>query len=366
MRVACVNADPGVSPKTKPDKGASVHVQAMRHAFSECGATVLEFEQKGAAALTLALEEAQSQGALDLVYERYALGADSAGRFARSHGLPYILEVNAPLLAEKELHRNQGFGASERAREARILGRADRLLAVSSQVRAYAQGLGVAPERILVRANAVDTRIFQPGDRSVLRDWSVPDSAVILGFHGRLRAWHGFERIARAVRELSASGRNVRLLTVGTGEYAAILAAQGIPQLGLHREWVPHAEVGRWVAAFDLMALGYDGSLGNYFSPLKLAEAMACGVVPVVPDVGDLPQLVAHGQNGWVFAAQDDQSLTLALAHLIDRPELRARLGGAARLSAQGSSWTALAQECLDFARQQAKLGDTRQSSARP
>ncbi len=360
MRVACVNADPGVSPRDKPDKGASVHVQAMRRAFSECGATVLEFEHKRASELTLALEEAHAGGALDLLYERYALGADSAGRFARAHDVPYVLEVNAPLLSEKAQHQGQGFRAGDRAREAQIFGRADRLLAVSSRVAAYAQELGVARERILVRANAVDTRLFRPGDRSVLRGWDVPETAVILGFHGRLRAWHGFERIARSVRALSESGKDVRLLTVGSGEYAGILAALGLAHLGLHREWVAHDEVGQWVAAFDLLALGYDGSLGDYFSPLKLAEAMACGVVPVVPDVGDLPRLVVHGQTGWVYQAKDDHALTQALAYLIDRPSLRARLGEAASKSVQGSSWTAIAAELLDFARQQAALRATR------
>lgn len=105
------------------------------------------------------------------------------------------------------------------------------------------------------------------------------------------------------------------------------------------------------VACFDILPLAYALDAGFYFSPLKLLEAMACGVVPVVPDLGELPELVGNGAAGLVYPAGSTPALVAALELLIGDEARRARLAAHCITLAQRRSWTAIASEALGLAR---------------
>jgi glycosyltransferase involved in cell wall biosynthesis len=349
VRVAYLNQDRGIGPGRR--KGAAVHVESMQEAFRALGCEVLALEAKSEEAARAALEAAHAQAPLDLLYERYALGASAGGAFARARGVPHVLEVNAPLLEEEARHRGGTLDAATRAREARLLAAPARVFAVSREVADWVVAQGVPSERVCVHANAVDAQRFRPRDDERVREsLAIAPETFVVGFHGRLRPWHGFERIARAVRALVDEGLGVRVLTVGEGEYAQALAAAGLDAHATCLPWLPHAEVARMVAAFDALPLAYGSDAPFYFSPLKLLEAMACGVAPVVPDLGELPRLVEHGRAGLVYRAGAVDELTRALALLARDGALRARLGARAVEVAAGHSWVAIARAALDAA----------------
>jgi glycosyltransferase involved in cell wall biosynthesis len=64
--------------------------------------------------------------------------------------------------------------------------------------------------------------------------------------------------------------------------------------------------------------------------PMALLEAMACGLPPVVSDVGAMPEAVRDGVEGHVVAAGDATALAAALDALARSPAERLRLGAAA------------------------------------
>jgi glycosyltransferase involved in cell wall biosynthesis len=117
--------------------------------------------------------------------------------------------------------------------------------------------------------------------------------------------------------------------------------------------WIAHEQMPRMVACFDALPLAYSADAPFYFSPLKLLEAMACGVVPVVPDLGELPELVEHGAAGLVYPAGSIEALAGALERLAGEPALKARLGARAVERARLKSWTAIARDALDLAREE-------------
>ena len=63
----------------------------------------------------------------------------------------------------------------------------------------------------------------------------------------------------------------------------------------------------------------------------SLIEAMAYGVAPVVTDCGGSPELVQHGVSGLVVPVATRRRLPRPSVRLDDEPELRRRLGAAAR-----------------------------------
>lgn len=349
MRVACVSQDPGVGPGRR--KGAAVHLAAMRGAFRARGVEVHELDVPDDTALKRRLAELLDGAPPDLVYERHALGRTAACRFALRHGIPHVLEVNAPLVEEEERWRGPVGEAARRA-EAWLFGHAPHVFAVSSAVADYALAQGADPASVAVRTNRVDAGLFRPRrPADPQRRYLGAEERLVLGFHGRLRPWHGLERVAEAAGRALARGIDVHLLLVGEGDFEAA-AGDRLPADRLTvLDWRPPEELAAWVAACDVLPLGYGPDSPCYFAPLKLAEAMAAGVVPVVPALGDLPELVPHGVRGLVYPAGDVDALAEHLEELGRSPELRARLGRAARRAAEELSWDSLAAEVLELAR---------------
>lgn len=80
-----------------------------------------------------------------------------------------------------------------------------------------------------------------------------------------------------------------------------------------------------------------------------LLEGMACGVPGVTTRVASLPEVVEDGVSGFVVPPNDISALGGALTALAEQPELRARLGQAARRRVQERfSWPAVVARCLD------------------
>ncbi len=348
MRVASVNQDPGISPGRA--KGAAVHLEAMRAAFAERGDEVIAIDETEPLAVERALAAAAAERPLDLVYERYALGRAAAALFARAHGLAYVVEVNAPLAFEASLWRTRRDpcldsrleSATGREQDRLLFDAASAVIAVSRAVADYAVERGAAPERIEVAPNAVDPVRFAPERRA---EWGaespVPGGRFVVGFHGRLRPWHGFELLAETCRELVARGVDLHLLVVGEGEFAAALDGRLAEERRTFVGWLPHGEVGRYVALFDVLPLTYPPGLPCYFSPLKLAEAMAAGAVPAVPAMGDLAELV--GAGGIVYPPGDLDALSCEIERLAREPERREHLSRAAVATARARSWRSIA-----------------------
>lgn len=349
MRVASLNQDAGIG--VGAQKGASVHVESMRQAMSELGADVISIDEKSLALAKSELERVHRLERIDLVYERYSLRAGVGADFSRKHDVPFVLEVNAPLLVEAEVQRGRKSAAEDLTFEQAVFESALSIITVSNPVAEYVRRHGIPAERVLVRPNAVDAKRFAPlTDRDAARRELDLEHRFVLGFHGRLRPWHGFERIAAVAARLLADGIPVHVLTLGAGDFAGVLAKLLPPSAFTCLPWTKHELVPRTVGCFDALALGYSADTLCYFSPLKLLEAMAVGAVPVVPEAGDLTGIVKHAVNGLVYRPGDDEMLFRALESLALHPALRTRLAQQALVSARAHSWKSLAYEVLGFA----------------
>jgi glycosyltransferase involved in cell wall biosynthesis len=110
------------------------------------------------------------------------------------------------------------------------------------------------------------------------------------------------------------------LLVAGEGELRPQLEArERVRLLGVRRD-TPEL-----LAAADVFALASDWE-GH---PLALMEAMAAGLPVVATRVGGVEEIV--GDAGLLVPAGDEEDLTRALRQLMEDPELRRRLGQAAR-----------------------------------
>lgn len=69
--------------------------------------------------------------------------------------------------------------------------------------------------------------------------------------------------------------------------------------------------------------------------PISLLEAMAAGIPSVATTVGGIGEAVTDGEQGLLIEPGDAGQLAAALARLLSAPELRSRMGAAARKTAR-------------------------------
>jgi len=110
---------------------------------------------------------------------------------------------------------------------------------------------------------------------------------------------------------------------------------------------VSHDEVPGLLAAMDMAILP---SAGDYTSPVKLFEFMACGVAPVAPDFAPIREVLQQGETGWMFKAGDLDAAIDAVLERSRDPATLARVGGNARRRvAERHQWRNNITQLVDF-----------------
>lgn len=380
MRIAYVCADLGVP--VFGQKGCSIHVQEIIRAFREHGAEIKLFVMsvggeprsdlstvslrqfaaspkgspgerelvaiKANAELRKFLE---IEGPFDLVYERYSLWSYAGMEYALATGIPGLLEVNAPLIEEQEKHRVLvNRDKAERIVE-RVFGAASALLAVSKEVASYVAQYESASGKIHIVPNGVNPCRF-PED---IRPSLPPQPGYFtVGFVGTLQPWHGLPALVEAFDILHDRYPKTRLLIVGNGTERDNLLKDLTERSLLGSTHltgaVPPDEIPGLLASMDVAVCPYPKQ-DFYFSPLKVYEYMAANLPVVVSRIGQLEELIEDEMTGLVIPPDDTGALVRALSRLVSDPNLRVRLGQAARnIVLRNYTWNGIARNILDLA----------------
>jgi glycosyltransferase involved in cell wall biosynthesis len=149
-------------------------------------------------------------------------------------------------------------------------------------------------------------------------------------FLGHLLRDKGVYDLVEAFAVVAKRVPGVKLVLGGVGEVDAVRALA--TQLGVRE----HVEVPGWLgpqAKNAALAASSVFLLPSYHEgmPMALLEAMSWGRPVVATPVGGIPQIVTHEVNGLLVAPGDVAGLAACIARLLEEPELRARLGNAAR-----------------------------------
>jgi len=213
--------------------------------------------------------------------------------------------------------------------------RTDHVFAVSDMVRSsirYPAGLRwlrLPPLETLY--HGLDRAAIEghPAADGVREELGIPAHAPVVGTVANFRHTKGHGYLLRAAELVRRSLPEVRFLLVGQGPLEAEVRREA-ERLGLgetvifagFREDVP-----RLTAAIDVFALS---SVHEGLS-IALMEAMALGKPPVVTRVGGLPELVEDRRQGLLVPPADPPALAAGILAVLQDPDLRSRMGEAAR-----------------------------------
>ena len=204
------------------------------------------------------------------------------------------------------------------------------------------------PERkVAVIANGIDFSPFLgvedgSSDREFGRD-------LTIGIVGRLVPQKGHPILFAAARGILEKFPAARFIVIGDGPDRVQL--EGLAQESGISSSVCFAgyrdDMARAYAGLDLMVMpSLDEGL-----PMTLLEAMAAKRAVVASNVGAIPEVIEHGQNGLLVEPGNVDDLRQAVLLLLDDRSLRNRIGEKARNSVSRFSSERMADNYLEFYR---------------
>jgi len=284
-----------------------------------------------------------------------------------------------PVLIRKVVHRRQPlvvsyvmdalaggargllFRAHQRLVLPHVLARADRVLVSSLD---YARSSALQDPRhglthTEVHPYGVDPTRFHPGEAPAVRAaCGVAPAAVMILFAAALDPAHHFKGLPVLLDALGGIREHRwHLVVVGDGSlrprYEELVRHAGIADRVHFAGDVTDEQLPDYYRAADLHVLPSTQSVEAF--GLVCLEAASTGIPTVVSALPGVRTVVIHQETGLHAAPGDPLSLRSVIRVLLERPELRTRLGHAARRRAAADfSWdaciTRLEQTYLDLA----------------
>ena len=193
---------------------------------------------------------------------------------------------------------------------------------------------GISRERVHVIAFGTDVAKYEPGRRD-------PRLAAELGFAAEtpliisLRALsriYDIGTLISAVPAVVSAHPAARFVIVGDGPERTALQQQaerlGVANLVRFVGRLSDDDMVRYTASASACV---SASLSDGGLAASTAEAMACGVPPVITDFGDNASWVEHGVTGFLFPCGDSTSLAARLIDLLSDRRRARQIGDGAR-----------------------------------
>lgn len=241
-----------------------------------------------------------------------------------------------------------------------LLGRLDRVIAVTGNVRKSIEKAGVSAEKIEFIPMCVDTHRFHPREqRGPLRYFCENGNSVRLLYIGNASKEKGLVQLLHAVKTLMDERVHVSLVAAIENqskikEYAAGYAQvqQLIAQLKIERQVRLLGLVDRiedLYAESDFVVIPWETSRGPSDYPMVALEAMAMGKCVISTPVGGCPELFDQGTAGVLTDGFSAESLVSAIRSAASNDEPRRAVERAAVRKAEELSLRGSAQRMISF-----------------
>ncbi len=274
------------------------------------------------------------RGDFDIVHDNQCLGTGMLELVA--DGWPLLTTLHHPITVDREIKLAHDTSAWERYTTKRWFGFLGMQKRVAKQLPAIITvskssrkditiDMGVDPKKMTVVPVGVDHTVFRPFDEVA------PKSGRLMVTTSSDVPMKGLVPLLEAVAKLRTE-REVELVVIGNPKKGGRVDL-AIDRLGLRDAvtcitGVSDDELARLYGEAEVAVVP---SLYEGFS-LPAIEAMACGRAVVATTGGALPEVVGtDGETALLVTPDDPEALAAAIRRLLDDPELRARLGAAAR-----------------------------------
>jgi colanic acid biosynthesis glycosyl transferase WcaI len=266
------------------------------------------------------------------------LAAKASGARSWLHIQDFELDAAFELGLLKGTHARRLGTWIERA----ILKSFDMVSTISPNMAARLFDKGVNPDAILEIRNWVNLdliKVWSSSNTGYRSELGICAEAPVLLYSGNMASKQGLDVVAKTVRIFADRGYTAIFVLVGNGPFRHELEAlcQDLPNVRF-ADLQPAERMSELLATADIHILPQRLEAADLVLPSKLPAMLASGRPSVVMAAPDTSLANEVAGAGLVVPPGDVEALVSALVYLIDQPELRHRMGHAARVMAE-SHW---------------------------
>ncbi|MEP6900902.1 MAG: glycosyltransferase family 4 protein [Actinomycetota bacterium] len=248
--------------------------------------------------------------------------ADAASLICKMFKLPLMMVLhggNLPEFIEKHPRRTK-----------RVLRRADALVAPSAFL---AKKIGVHGFEIHIVPNVLELDLYPFRERSKL----FPRFLWMRSFHPIYNPEMAIEVFA----ELRKSYPNATLTMAGVDKGLEPKIKQMVAEINLSDavNFPGFLSAGQKARAFSESDIFLNTNRADNM-PVAVVEACACGLPVVATNVGGLPFLISHGENGLLVENENVGEMVEAVKLLLEDSDLAQKIARGGRVLAERSAWT--------------------------
>jgi len=279
------------------------------------------------------LRELQPERGFDIVHDVQTLGYGVL--LIRARGMPVVANIHHPLALDRRNAVMQAKTLREKVRwiifypffmQNVVMKRVDRIITGSDHsARSIRQVFDVPASHVEVIHDGVDTQTFRPLE-DVEKE---PDRILFVGNSEDRNK--GARYLVEALHILHRE-MDFHLTFVDRPREELNLVPSLVKRWGLQGrvKFTGRVSTDELVRLYNSAQILVSPSVYEGFG-LPAAEAQACGTAVVSTTAGALPEVVAHGETGWLAPPGDAAALADGIRRLMSDPELRARMGAAGR-----------------------------------
>lgn len=228
-----------------------------------------------------------------------------------------------------------------------VVARSDAVLAAGTRVRDRLDALLGYASNAVVQPMGVHVARFAPPDCPLPEAPPFPGGFLL--FFGRFAEKKGAIYLLRALPLIRQRRPDLGLVLIGYGAEEARLREEstrlGIEDAVRFIGRQPHDVIAGYLhrcrAAVVPSIVDQHGETEGM--PTVVCEALAAGARVVACDVDGIPDVVRHGENGWLCPPKDPHALAARILEALDTPD-DAPIRTAARASAEALDWRHVAQ----------------------
>lgn len=240
---------------------------------------------------------------------------------ARLLGVPVILHLHAAQMEQFYAGRGRFLQAGIRY----IFSLPDAVIVLGERARKF------VVEQLHVPAAKVDVLINGVPGPAIAPVRTAPEGPLHLVFLGNLTERKGVSDLLAALATPQVRARSWHATFAGGGDvdsYRAKAAALQLDDRISFPGWMSQEQARLLVSQADTLILpSYDEGL-----PLVILEALAHAVPVICTPVGEIPQVLQHGETAYFVEAGNVEQLSGAVLAVLDDAQLRQRLSIAGRL----------------------------------
>ena len=205
--------------------------------------------------------------------------------------------------------------------------RIDRIICVSEAVKEDLAKNGVNPKKLSTIYKGHDLKWYADLDRATARravdtEFGIPSNAVLIGMAANLRPVKGADLLIKALQSLPNDVHALIIGEIRDNNLRDLIDRSNIKNRIHYTGYRKDAP--SLIGALDINCAPSRGREGL---TKTVIEGLAQGVPTIVSTAGGLPEMVDHGETGYIFTVNDVSELIQCLENLIRSTQLRNTMG---------------------------------------